>query len=125
MIRIMIMAISFCMVTYGAFAEVHSNCATVAAADGEIDGQNHTCGQCRANGFKPTGCVKCGSVSINIMPGEHIIDTSRTVDDIRWAAWLDDININSQSNGMTVVSTSLKNWEDDSPKRICLKVQTD
>ncbi|WP_144428266.1 hypothetical protein [Azospirillum thiophilum] len=103
----------------------YKNCTNIEKAGGNIAGERYSCGDCVANGFNPDGCIKCGTASVTIPKEAKIKSYYRTASSLDWGAWLDDINIQSQSDGSTLVSTSLKNWRKSHPKTICIHVLTE
>src|SRR4051812_18309236 len=103
-----------------AYAESYSQCTEIPAAGGNIPGERYRCDECFQNGpGRAQGCVKCGTVTIRVPPDEQVVSKSRT-GRLDWAAWLDEINVNSQSDGSIRVSTGAKNWSENMTHPICL-----
>ena len=105
-----------------ALSMTYRQCATVEKANGDIDGENRACGETRENPGRAGGVVQCAYVTITVPPGWKNINYRRTKDNIGWAAWLDEINVQQQDDGTAVVSTGLKNWSHDRARDFCLEV---
>ena len=103
----------------------YRKCATVPNSNGEIDGDNRACGETRENPGKAGGVVQCAYVSVTVPPGWQHLSYRRTKDNIGWAAWLDEINVEKQADGTAVLSTGLKNWSHNLARNFCLEVDAD
>jgi hypothetical protein len=126
-IRLAVALLSCASTLYGgdAFAITYRQCATVEKANGDIDGENRGCGETRENPGRAGGVVQCAYVMVTIPPGWKNLHYRRTKDNIGWAAWLDDINVEQQTDGTAVLSTGLKNWSDNRARNFCLEVDVD
>jgi hypothetical protein len=107
-----------------------SDCAVALASPGDVtNGEAKACNASNGNGWPwvPSGVVNCATAHLTVPAGYHIVGTpTRGIRDnpagwgMSWAAWLDDINVVSNGNTLTV-STQLKNWS-TSPRNVCLNV---